>query len=154
MKMEQGLGLIVLVIALYILWQIRQLLLLVFTAVVLATAINRLVQRFQQSGLKRSRAVLVSVCLVGTVLGMLLTNPQPYRRVFIRFFPAFYRHRVDKILTRCADGLGDWTTGALLEMAFIGTMSGLGLWLFVVAKVWIEEALFKDVLDKWQRTAS
>jgi predicted PurR-regulated permease PerM len=63
---------------------------------------------------------------------MLLANPQPYRQVFIRFFPSFYRHRVDEILTRCADGLGAWTTGALIEMVFIATLSGLGLWLLRV----------------------
>jgi predicted PurR-regulated permease PerM len=222
MKMGQWLGIIALVISLYILWQIRQLLLLGFTAIVLSTAINHLVQRFQQSGLKRSGAVLLSVGLVVAVLAvifwlivppfieqfqdlidllpagleriqdgidwvenqvldpslpeipdltgliqqiqplganlvqrmvdffstsinfllefllvlvltlMLLANPQPYRQVFIRFFPSFYRQRVDEILTRCASGLGAWTTGALIEMLFIGTLSGLGLWLLGV----------------------
>lgn len=221
MRMGQWLGIIALVISLYILWQIRQLLLLVFTAIVLATAINHLVQRFQQSGLKRAAAVFLSVGLVGAILViifllivppfieqfqdlitllptgldriqdginwledqigpnmpnipdatglirqiqplgtnllqrtldffstsinflvkfllvlvltlMLLANPQPYRQVFIRFFPSFYRHRVDEILSRCADGLGAWTTGALIEMVFIGTLSGLGLWLLRV----------------------
>jgi len=66
---------------------------------------------------------------------MLLVNPQPYRQVFIRFSPSFYRDRVDQILTRCADGLGAWTTGALIEMLFIGTLSGLGLWLLQVPLV-------------------
>jgi predicted PurR-regulated permease PerM len=68
MKMEQWLGIIVLMVSLCVLWQIRQLLLLAFTAIVLATAINQLVRRFQRSGLKRSRAILLSVVLVGAVL--------------------------------------------------------------------------------------
>ncbi len=222
MKIGQWLGVIVVAIALYTLWQIRQLLLLTFTAITLATAINQLVQRLRRWGLKRSTAVFLSLGLVivlltgifalvvppfaeqfqdlvdllpdglsqiqsginwieDRVLGpnfpeipdatgfiqqlqplgmnliqqatdifsnsisfllnfllvvvlmlMLLVNPQPYRKVFIRLFPSFYRHRVDHILARCADGLGAWTAGALFEMVFIGTLSGLGLWLLGV----------------------
>lgn len=221
MKIGQWLGIIALVISLYILWQVRQLLLLGFTAIVLSTAINHLVQRLQRSGLKRSQAVLLSIGLVGAVLIltallvlppfieqfqdliallpaglsrmqdgmnwleerlganrleipdatgliqqiqplgsnlaqrmiaffstsinfllnlvlvlaltlMLLVNPQPYRQVLIRSFPSFYRSRVDHILSCCADGLGAWTTGALIEMIFIATLSGVGLWLLQV----------------------
>lgn len=222
MKIGQWLCVIVAAIALYTLWQIRQLLLLVFSAIALATAINQLVQRLRMWGLKRSIAIFLSLGLVialligiftlvvpafaeqfqdlvdllpdglsqiqaginwieDRVLGpnfpeipdatgfiqqlqplgmnliqqatdifsssisfllnfllvvvlmlMLLVNPQPYRKVFIRLFPSFYRHRVDRILTRCADGLGAWTAGALFEMVFIGTLSGLGLWLLGV----------------------
>ena len=222
MRINQWLGVIAIAIALYILWQIRQLLLLVFTAITLATAINQLVQRLRRWGIKRSVAVFLSLGSVITlltgifvlvvppfaeqfqdlidllpdglsqiqaginwledrVLGpnfpeipdatgfiqqlqplgmnliqqatdifsssisflldfflivvltlMLLVNPQPYRKVFIRLFPAFYRHRIDTILTRCADGIGAWTAGALFEMVFIGTLSGLGLWLLGV----------------------
>ncbi|BAB74862.1 AI-2E family transporter [Anabaena sp. FACHB-709] len=222
MKLGQWLGLLALVISLYILWEIRQLVLLLFTSVVLAVAINQLVLRLQLAGIKRIWAVLLSVAIVVTFLVsafllilppfieefrqllvllptginqiqqginwleerlvdsylpeipdidrlleqlqpwvtsltqqaialfstsvtalletllvivltlMLLANPQPYRRVFIRFFPNFYRHRVDEILTRCATGLGNWTVGALMEMLFIGILSGLGLWILQV----------------------
>lgn len=222
MKIGQWLGVIAIVIVLYTLWHIRQLLLLVFTAVALATAINQLVQRLRRWGLKRSVAVLLSLGLVVALLAgifvlvvppfveqfqdlvdllpdglsqiqaginwledrvlgpnfpeipdatgfiqqlqplgmnliqqatnifsdsvsflldflvvivlmlMLLVNPQPYRKVFVRLFPSFYRYRIDTILTRCADGIGAWTAGALFEMLFIGTLSGLGLWLLGV----------------------
>ncbi|RUR72297.1 AI-2E family transporter [Chlorogloeopsis fritschii PCC 9212] len=225
MKLGQWLGFLALVISLYILWQIRQLLLLSFTAVVLAVAINQLVLRFQQSGIKRVWAVWLSLGIVITLLVgvfflivppfieqfrqlvallptginqiqrginwleerilenyvpeipdfnglieqlqplatnllqqaiaifstsvtailefllvivltlMLLANPQPYRRVFIRFFPAFYRPRVEEILSRCAEGLGNWTIGALIEMVFIGVLSGVGLWILGVPLV-------------------
>ncbi len=225
MKLGQWLGFLVLVISLYVLWQIRQLVLLLFTAVVLATAINQLVRRFQRSGLKRGWAVPLSLGIVVTLLVgvfllivppfieqfqqlvalvpaglnqiqqainwlenriplqdlpdiptindliqqiqplatnllqqaiaffstsitailefllvivltlMLLVNPQPYRRTFVRFFPAFYRHRVDTILSRCAEGLGNWTKGALIEMVFIGVFSGLGLLILQVPLV-------------------
>lgn len=61
MNLGQWFGFICLIIALFILWQIRNLLLLVFTAVVLATALNRLVKWLQQKGLNRSVALFCSV---------------------------------------------------------------------------------------------
>ncbi len=61
MKLGQWVGLIALLISVYILWQIRQVLLLVFMAVVFATALNRLVRRLRQSGAKRGIAVMLSV---------------------------------------------------------------------------------------------
>ena len=217
MKIGQLLGFLVLVISLYILWEIRQLLLLLFTAIVLATAISQLVRRFQRSGMQRIWSVWLSIVIVfallvgfflvivppfisqfqelvqlfpsgiariqqmstwleGTIIGpyvtrlpdinnliqqlqpltenlirqaiaffstgvtavlqfllvivltlMLLANPRPYRNVFVRCFPSFYRHRVQQILTLCGEGLGNWTIGALIEMVFIAFLSGLGL---------------------------
>jgi predicted PurR-regulated permease PerM len=61
MKFGQWLGLVALVLSLYILWEIRQLLLLLFLAVVFATALNRLVGRLQRLGVKRGGAVAISV---------------------------------------------------------------------------------------------
>lgn len=63
MNLGQSIGLLALVISLYILWQIRQLLLLVFGAVVLATALNRLVRGFQRIGIRHGFAVLLSIIL-------------------------------------------------------------------------------------------
>lgn len=225
MKLGQWLGLFALVASLYILWQIRSVLLLLFTAVVLAVAINQLVLRLQQLKIKRVWAVWLSLAtIVALLVGvfylivppfieqfqeliallpsaitriqqginwleerftgqdipitpdmnglieqlqplgtnlltqtitffsnsitavlelllviiltlMLLVNPQPYRQAFIRFFPSFYRPRVDEILIRCAEGLGSWTIGALIEMVFIAALSGLGLWILQVPLV-------------------
>ncbi len=57
------------VIALYILWQIKQLLLLLLTAVVLAIGLNILVRKLQKWGVKRGYAVLVSIIvLLGLVV--------------------------------------------------------------------------------------
>ncbi|CEJ44280.1 AI-2E family transporter [Umezakia ovalisporum] len=217
MKIGQLLGFFALISSLYILWEVRRLLLLLFTAIVLATAISQLVRRFQRSGMQRIWSVWLSILifvilligffvlivppfieqfqqlvqlfpsgvariqqmitwLEGTIVGpyvtnlpdinnliqqvqpltenllgqalaffstgisatlefllvivltlMLLVNPQPYRKVFVRCFPLFYRHRVEEILTLCGEGLGNWTIGALIEMVFIGFLSGLGL---------------------------
>jgi predicted PurR-regulated permease PerM len=67
-NLGQFIGLLVLAICLYILWQIREVLLLVFAAVVLATALNRLARRLQQSGLARGWSVTLSVGILLTVL--------------------------------------------------------------------------------------
>ena len=68
MNLGRYLGLLVLIISLYILWQIRQLLLLVFTAIVLATALNQLVKQLQQWKLKRSWAIWLSVGILLIIL--------------------------------------------------------------------------------------
>lgn len=64
MKFGQWIGLIVLGVALYILWQIRQVLLLVFAAIVIATSLNQLARQMQRWGLKRTWAVLACIALL------------------------------------------------------------------------------------------
>jgi predicted PurR-regulated permease PerM len=217
LNLGQWIGLIAIVLSIYILWQIREVLLLMFAAVVLATTLNRLARSFQRSGLKRGLAVLLSVGLFVIVVvgffwlivppfaaqfqeltyrvpkglerlnhwldqieahvprqltpyipdieslskqaqplinralgssfafvsgslefvlkvllvlvwtGMLLADPQSYRRVFIRLFPSFYRRRVDGILDQCEMSLEGWITGALIAMSAVGLMSLIGL---------------------------
>lgn len=61
MNFGQWLGLVALVLSLFILWHIRQLLLLLFVAIVFATALNRLVRQWQRAGVKRGTAVAISV---------------------------------------------------------------------------------------------
>lgn len=68
MNLGQWIGLIAIVLSLYILWQIREVLLLMFAAVVLATTLNRLAKRFQRSGMKRGLAVLLSVAIFFAVI--------------------------------------------------------------------------------------
>ncbi|MGI0486755.1 AI-2E family transporter [Pantanalinema rosaneae CENA516] len=224
MRLGQWLGLLAIVAAVYVIWQIRQLMLLIFTAIVLATAINQLVRLLQNTGMKRTPAALLSVGIVLSLLLsviwlivppfiaqfqdlialfpiglerieqginwlrersgewlpefpgidvllqqlqvqrmnllqrafaffsnsisavlelllvlvltlMLLINPKPYRQTFVRCFPGFYRRRANQILSRCAEGLGNWTIGALIEMVFIGALSGIGLWILQVPLV-------------------
>ncbi|MCA1991082.1 MAG: AI-2E family transporter [Coleofasciculus sp. S288] len=222
MNLGRSIGLLALILALYILWQIHQVLLLLFTAVVLATALNQLVQQFQRLGIGRGWSVFLSLdilfvifiiflwlvvppfveqfqelvsllprglqvvqnainwledrllgttfpnftgieniiqqiqplatqvversvglfstsitavlqlVLVLVITLMLLVNPQPYRQLFIQLFPSFYRQRVNEILSRCETALGSWTVGALMEMVFVGALSGIGLWILQV----------------------
>ncbi|BAC09101.1 AI-2E family transporter [Thermosynechococcus vestitus] len=225
MTFGQWIGLLVLGVCLYILWEIRQVLLLVFLAVVLATALNWLQLRLQSWGLQRGRAIALSMSLtfliifgffwmmippflqeaqqlgvlipkglgrveawlddmahflpsggfddtpminrlitqlepflqqifnnffalfsntlallLNTLLVLVLTvmlviDPQPYRRGFIRLFPAFYRSRIDTILRESEQALLAWLAGTGLNMVVIGVVSGLTLALLGVRLV-------------------
>jgi predicted PurR-regulated permease PerM len=63
MTLAQWIGLLAIVIVMFCLWQLRELLLLGFTAVLLATALNKVVQRLQQ--LKLSRGMAIAITLGG-----------------------------------------------------------------------------------------
>ena len=58
---------------------------------------------------------------------MLLADPIPYRKGFIRLFPAFYRRRVDQILVLCNEALQGWLTGILFNMCAIAILSSISL---------------------------
>lgn len=64
MRLGSSIGLVALIVSLYILWQIRQVLLLLFASVVLATVLNQVVQRLQQYRIKRGIAVAITVVLL------------------------------------------------------------------------------------------
>ncbi|MEC4803830.1 MAG: AI-2E family transporter [Jaaginema sp. PMC 1079.18] len=85
MNFAQWLGFIGLLIAFYILWHLQQLLLLIFCAVVLATALNRLVLWLQRRQLHRSSAVWLALilCLLFTILFVWLVIP-PFFEQFQR----------------------------------------------------------------------
>ncbi|BAW96888.1 hypothetical protein NIES970_18300 [[Synechococcus] sp. NIES-970] len=74
-----------------------------------------------------SLRVLLNALLLLMLTLMFLSNPQPYRRGFIRLFPSFYRRRVDEILNICNIALTGWVIGVLINMVFIGTLSYIGL---------------------------
>ncbi|WP_250125677.1 AI-2E family transporter [Chroococcidiopsis sp. CCMEE 29] len=231
MRFGQWIGLLALVISLYILWQIRQVVLVVFAAVVLATILNRLVAIFQRYRIKRGIAIAITVVLllaiitgffavivprlveqlqelvnllpavsarlrswygwiqtqipgqvlenipgfetlaqqlqawVAQLLGnffvllnnslaalvslllflvvtiMLLANPAQYRRIFILAFPAFYRRRVDEILSECETSLVGWIRGTLLAMIVIAVVSFIGLSVLGVPLPFVNAAL-------------
>lgn len=76
-------GLLALIASCYIVWQIRQALLLLFAAVVLATALNRLARYLQKFRLKRSIAVLLSISfLVLIFVGLFLIIVPPFTQQF------------------------------------------------------------------------
>ena len=211
-------GAIALIIALYILWQIRSIILLAFAAVALATAINFLVKLLIKSGIKKrgasicisllllllifavfllsifppfidqlqqslyllplaidkietwlmllqervpeqlvgeiqqlenitrnlpsiaseivgnfysifsgSLGAILNILLVTVITIMLLVSPRPYMRLFLAFFPSFYRRRAAKILKKSETALVGWTQGILFNMLVITILSWLGL---------------------------
>ncbi|HEY9666425.1 MAG TPA: AI-2E family transporter [Coleofasciculaceae cyanobacterium] len=216
MSLGKLIGFFAFAVSLYILWQIRTILLLIFAAVVFAVVLNRVVRRLQRSGVKRGIAIGITVIsllailailltligpsfaqqleqlinlvpsllnrlrdwfnslqawvpeqildvrnlgsivpriqplvtrllgnaytwfsdLLGIILNlllvialmvMLLANPRPYRQGFVLLFPAFYRQRVDEILTECETTLVGWMTATLINMAAIAVVSFIGL---------------------------
>lgn len=68
MKLTKLIGFFAFIVSVYILWQIRQILLLAFAAVVFATALNRLVRLLLRFHIKRGIAVFLSVGLVLALL--------------------------------------------------------------------------------------
>lgn len=64
MKLADWIGFLCLIIALVILWQFQQIVLLIFTAIILAIALNSLVKWLQKFRLKRGLAVIVALSLV------------------------------------------------------------------------------------------
>ncbi len=69
MNLGQWIGLIALTVSLYILWQIKEVILLIFAAVVLATTLNRLARRLQSLGIRRGFAkfLAVTIFLIGVI---------------------------------------------------------------------------------------
>lgn len=236
MKLGQWIGLFVFLVCLYILWEIRQVVLVIFLAVVLATAINWLQNQLQGWGLSRGRAIALTLgatflIIIGFVLiivppflqeaqqltvlipkglqrlegwleqvdtffpidnfndgplierlfrqaepfierifdnffsifsntlaivlntllvlvltVMLVLNPSPYRRGFIRLFPAFYRRRIDMILTESESQLLAWLAGTGLNMLVVGTVSGVVL-LVLGVRLALANALLAGILE-------
>lgn len=83
MKLGQWIGFLVFAASLYVLWEIRQILLQLFAAVVLANSLNLLAQRLQKAGLKRMMAVLLAIgCLVAAAIGFFLIIVPPFAKQF------------------------------------------------------------------------
>ncbi|MBE9126343.1 MULTISPECIES: AI-2E family transporter [unclassified Coleofasciculus] len=84
MSLGKWIGLLVFIVSLYVLWQIRQILMLVFAAIVIANALNILVERFQRSGLKRVFAVLLSIFLLLAIfVGFYFIIVPPFTKQFL-----------------------------------------------------------------------
>jgi predicted PurR-regulated permease PerM len=80
MLLGQWLGLLALVLSLYILWQIRQVLLVVFAAIVLATALNQLARKIQHKfTLSRTVGVLAAIGIFsGILIGFFILIVPPF----------------------------------------------------------------------------
>ncbi|MCY7333973.1 MAG: AI-2E family transporter [Pseudanabaena sp. CAN_BIN31] len=72
MTLRRWVGLISLLISLYVMWQVRSIVLLFFMAVVFATGLNRVVRQFQKFKLKRGVAIALTVAIALVILGLVL----------------------------------------------------------------------------------
>lgn len=71
MTFAQWCGFLSLLLMAGVLWEIRQIVLLLFAAIVLANALNQLTQTFQRWGLPRPGAILLAIASFVTVLGLM-----------------------------------------------------------------------------------
>jgi predicted PurR-regulated permease PerM len=80
MLLGQGLGFIALLLSLYILWQIRQVVLVIFAAIVLATALNKLARKIRREfKLKRSLSLLAAIGIfIAVLVGFFVTIVPPF----------------------------------------------------------------------------
>ncbi len=96
MKFGQWLGLIVLIVSLYVAWQIRQLLLMAFAAILLATSLNQLARLLRHRlHLKRGLAILgalVIFLLAITAFSWLIVPPlvTQFREIAIDKLPRLF----------------------------------------------------------------
>ncbi|MBD2394200.1 AI-2E family transporter [Cyanobacterium aponinum UTEX 3222] len=72
MNFGQSLGFLAFLISLYILWQIRHLLLLVFSAIIFAVALNRLVKKLENIGWSRYQSVYLTVLSLIAIIFILV----------------------------------------------------------------------------------
>lgn len=71
MRIGQWIGFLALIISLYVLWQLRQVVLLIFAAVILATVLNRVVRLLQRYRIQRGIAIAITViALLAIVAGI------------------------------------------------------------------------------------
>ncbi|MEM1251906.1 MAG: AI-2E family transporter [Cyanobacteria bacterium P01_H01_bin.21] len=77
MKFGKLIGLIALLIGLYLLWKIRVVVLLAFSAVAIATVLNRVVRQLVRWKLQRGLAILVTLTTVFTIVATILTITIP-----------------------------------------------------------------------------
>lgn len=85
MNLGKWIGLLAFILSMYILWQIRQVVLLVFAAVLLADALNIVVERFCRLGMKRGFSVFLSIFLLfGVLIGFYWLIVPPFVNEFQR----------------------------------------------------------------------
>ena len=94
MTIGQWFGFSAILCAIYILWQVRQALLLVFAAIVLATALNKLARWIQRFKIKRSWAIFFSISL------LILT----FVTIFLLVVPPLF-DQLQELATRVPRGL-------------------------------------------------
>jgi predicted PurR-regulated permease PerM len=93
-----------------------------------------------------SLVVVLNILLVIVLTMMFLVEPEKYRAILVRVFPAFYRRRVDEILKLCETALDNWLAGTLFNMMVIGVCSFIGL-LALQVRLPLANALIAGLLE-------
>ncbi|BAQ61575.1 permease [Geminocystis sp. NIES-3708] len=78
MNFGESVGFLCFLISLYILWQLRQLLLLIFTSIIFAVVLNRLVNKLTQFNLNRKKSIfiiIISIIIIINILLLLILPP-------------------------------------------------------------------------------
>lgn len=71
MNFGQSLGFLAFLISLYILWQLKQLLLLIFTSIIFSVVLNRLVKKLKTYNFNRVKAVIIIAVIAVIILSLL-----------------------------------------------------------------------------------
>lgn len=93
-----------------------------------------------------SLAVVLNILLVLILSIMFVLEPDKYKGLFIRLYPAFYRRRVDEVLRLCETALDNWMAGTLFNMFAIGLTSFIGL-LVLQVRLPLANALIAGALE-------
>lgn len=72
MNFGESVGFFCFLISLYIFWQLRQLLLLIFTSIVFAVVFNRLVHKLKTFNLNRNKSVVIIIIIIIIIINFLL----------------------------------------------------------------------------------
>jgi predicted PurR-regulated permease PerM len=116
----QFLGFLSFLLSLYILWQIRQLMLLFFTAVVLATALNSLVRRLQQFGIKKKFAIaatlMITFAIIILVFALIVPPFTEELRKLVELLPQVWE-RVGSELLKLQERQAQWKWLSSLPLA-------------------------------------
>ncbi|CCQ58033.1 MAG: AI-2E family transporter [Crocosphaera sp.] len=113
MNLGKWLGLSSFIISCYILWEIRQVLLLVFTAVVFATALNRLVKWLKKFKIRRNFAIVIiviGIIFLSILFGWLVVPPflDQFQKLLALFPNVWERLRTNLILLSETQSRFDW----------------------------------------------
>ncbi len=133
MNLGESIGLLVFILSCYILWQIRQILLLVFSAVILATALNQFARFLQKwKKIKRAWAVFLSISflvLICTIVVLIIVPP------FVVEFQQL-TNRFPQGINKGIQTLNDWVNQ--LEYRFSGELGQRVLNLFRIEDLIIQ----------------
>ncbi|HEY9674524.1 MAG TPA: AI-2E family transporter [Waterburya sp.] len=119
MNLGKLIGLLAFAVSLYILWTIRQILLLVFAAVVFAVVLNRVVRWLQRRGLKRGIAIALTVITLLGIVVVLLALIGPSFAQQLEQLIALVPNLLQR-LRNSLNSLQAWVPAQLLDVRNLG----------------------------------